>query len=101
MSPLLLSALANTRYSRRIRELREQRKEGGQAGEKLTWWDVRMNKVPETVVSGAFTGGVLNAWKRTLPACSSCGSVAHSVQEGDWASYLVCLPQGWSARCSN
>ncbi|KAH9930712.1 uncharacterized protein B0H18DRAFT_133181 [Fomitopsis serialis] len=63
-SPILLSALSDTHYSRRIRELREQRRESTHSGERLTWWDVRMNKVPDTAVSGAFTGGVLNAWKR-------------------------------------
>ena len=79
-SPLLLSALADTHYSRRIRELRERRREGGgQPGERLTWWDVRMNKVPDTAVSGAFTGGVLNAWKRTSPPCYSVGAVAQVV----------------------
>ena len=91
MSPLLLSALADTRYSRRIRELREQRKEGGQAGEKLTWWDVRMNKVPDTAVSGAFTGGVLNAWKRTLSLHTSYGSplmwCRRATGHRAWSSY--------------
>lgn len=63
-SPVLLHALANTEYSRRIRELQASRRAGGRSGEKLTWWDMRMNKVPDTAISGAFTGAILNAWKR-------------------------------------
>ncbi|KZT71305.1 hypothetical protein DAEQUDRAFT_666338 [Daedalea quercina L-15889] len=83
-SPILLSALADTQYSRRIRELREQRKEGGHTGEKLTWWDVRMNKVPDTAASGAFTGGVLNAWKQgrpgIIPGMVTAGLVCTTLQ---------------------
>lgn len=30
----------------------------------LSWWEMRMHKLPDTAVSGAFTGAVLNAWKR-------------------------------------
>ncbi|KAH9843206.1 uncharacterized protein C8Q71DRAFT_240181 [Rhodofomes roseus] len=83
-SPILLTALSDTHYSRRIRELREQRKEGTQPGEKLSWWDMRLNKVPDTAASGAFTGGVLNAWKRgrpgIVPGMVTAGLVCTMVQ---------------------
>ncbi|KAH9952116.1 hypothetical protein B0H21DRAFT_14850 [Amylocystis lapponica] len=67
VSPVLFSALSETHYARRIRDLQAQRRVGRPSGEKLTWWDMRMSKVPDTAISGALTGGLLNAWKRGRP----------------------------------
>ncbi|KAF9819788.1 hypothetical protein IEO21_01879 [Rhodonia placenta] len=83
-SPVLLHALANTEYSRRIRELQASRRAGGRSGEKLTWWDMRMNKVPDTAISGAFTGAILNAWKRgpagIVPGVTTAGLACTLIQ---------------------
>ncbi|GBE82111.1 hypothetical protein SCP_0404910 [Sparassis crispa] len=64
VSNLLLSALPTTSYYRRIREAHTRLQTQGNSGEKLTFWDMRAYKVPETAISSAFTGGLLNAWKR-------------------------------------
>ncbi|KZT09650.1 uncharacterized protein LAESUDRAFT_646500, partial [Laetiporus sulphureus 93-53] len=84
VSPFLLSALADTSYSRRIREIQEQRASGVRTGEKLGWWDMRMYRVPDTALSGAFTGAVLNAWRRgrtgIVPGITTGGIVCAIIQ---------------------
>ncbi|CCM04722.1 uncharacterized protein FIBRA_06910 [Fibroporia radiculosa] len=49
-----------------------------------TWWDLRMHKIPDTAISGAFTGGVLNAWKRgrsgIVPGVTTAGIVCTLLQ---------------------
>ena len=39
--------------------------------EKLDWWEMRAYMIPDTMISGALTGSVLNAWKRTLYTITS------------------------------
>ncbi|KAI0957944.1 hypothetical protein AcW1_006170 [Taiwanofungus camphoratus] len=84
VSPTLLYALSSTYYSRRIREIQATREEGGHSGGRLTWWDMRMYKVPDTAISGALTGGVLNAWKRgrpgIIPGITTAGLVCTFLQ---------------------
>ncbi|OBZ69244.1 hypothetical protein A0H81_10779 [Grifola frondosa] len=81
VSPVLLSALSTTRYSQRIRELHAMREAGVQ---QLTWWDLRMYKTPDTGISGALTGGVLNAWKRgragIVPGATTAGLLCTILQ---------------------
>lgn len=60
---LLLALPASSRY-RRIREFYTTPSHLRVPEQKLTFWDMRVNQVPESALSGAFTGAVLNAWKR-------------------------------------
>ncbi|KZT26382.1 hypothetical protein NEOLEDRAFT_1132430, partial [Neolentinus lepideus HHB14362 ss-1] len=70
VSPLLLSSITSEQYERRRREIeaRHLEKETGKsvspAREHLSWSEMRVHKLLDTTVSGAFTGGLLNAWKR-------------------------------------
>ncbi|THH13859.1 hypothetical protein EW146_g6404 [Bondarzewia mesenterica] len=53
-----------SRYVRRRRQL-EAAQSGAEASRtQLTWWDVRTHSLPDSFVSGGFTGSVLNTWKR-------------------------------------
>ncbi|OCH93409.1 hypothetical protein OBBRIDRAFT_725005, partial [Obba rivulosa] len=62
VSPMLTSLLWDTAYARRLRALQDARAAGPQVDQKLTYWDMRLHKVPDTFISGVFTGGVFNAW---------------------------------------
>ncbi|KAI0072791.1 hypothetical protein K474DRAFT_1604461, partial [Panus rudis PR-1116 ss-1] len=67
VSPIFLSTIPWGQFPRRLREL-EARKQGQDyVPDKLSWWDMRAHKVPDTALSGALTGGILNAWKRGRP----------------------------------
>ncbi|PCH37861.1 hypothetical protein WOLCODRAFT_95998 [Wolfiporia cocos MD-104 SS10] len=83
-SPALLSALSDTSYPRRIRELKASREMARRSGDKLTYWDMRLFKIPDTLVSGAFTGGVLNVYKRgpagLVPGATTAGLVCTFLQ---------------------
>jgi hypothetical protein len=61
VSPLLISTVPTKQYTRRKRELSQ---EGvNSSGAALTFADMRLHKVPDTIIAGAFTGGVLSAWR--------------------------------------
>ncbi|EPQ58288.1 hypothetical protein GLOTRDRAFT_126778 [Gloeophyllum trabeum ATCC 11539] len=70
ISPLLLSTMTGKQCDRRRRELETRRlsKSTGEpvpsGREQLSWSDMRSHKMLDTTLSGAFTGGILNAWKR-------------------------------------
>lgn len=64
-SPALASFLEGSTYNRRLAELRQRRRAVLQLGENISWWDLRLYKLPDSVVSGAITGSILNSWKRT------------------------------------
>lgn len=66
VGPILTTTITSGQFSRRRKEILE--KQQGESElmqhEQLGWWDMRADKVPDTALSGALTGGVLNAWKR-------------------------------------
>ncbi|EKM55194.1 uncharacterized protein PHACADRAFT_195221 [Phanerochaete carnosa HHB-10118-sp] len=64
VSPLLLSALSSGQFLRRRQELEDKKGKQPERNEKLSWSHMRLHKLPDTALSGALTGGVLNAWKR-------------------------------------
>lgn len=65
ISPLLLSVLSSDQFLRRRQELEDKKGKQPERDERLSWSDMRLHKLPDTALSGALTGGVLNAWKRT------------------------------------
>lgn len=48
------------------------------AAEGSSWWAMRANKLPDSAISGALTGGILNAWKRESP--SDAAIIPHILQ---------------------
>jgi len=77
VSPLLISTVPTKQYTRRKRELSQ---EGvNSSGAALTFADMRLHKVPDTIIAGAFTGGVLSAWRfgkrKALPGAVTAGLV--------------------------
>lgn len=69
ISPALLSTVSSGQFLRRRHELeaKDSESKGKQTiyvREKLSFSDMRLYKLPDTAISGAFTGAVLNAWKR-------------------------------------
>jgi len=61
VSPLLVSSVSTKQYTRRKRELSHADLDAYVPA--LTFSDMRLHKVPDTVASGAFTGGIFSAWK--------------------------------------
>jgi len=60
----VLLALPAASHYRRIREWYTTSSHLRVPEQSFTLWDMRINQVPESAISGAFTGAVLNAWKR-------------------------------------
>jgi len=77
VSPLLISTAPSKQYVRRQLELSGS--DGDVSNAPLTYGDMRLHKVPDTVISGTFTGGVLSAWKlgprRAFPGAITAGLV--------------------------
>ncbi|KAI0054019.1 hypothetical protein FA95DRAFT_1600518 [Auriscalpium vulgare] len=63
VKPVLVSTLPFKQYARR-RMLREEWPSDSPPLANLTWWDMRTHCVPDSMLSGAFTGSILNAWRR-------------------------------------
>ncbi|KAH8106794.1 hypothetical protein BXZ70DRAFT_915116 [Cristinia sonorae] len=64
VSPQLLLGVKTGQFLRRKAELDAAINGEDYVAEKVGWWDMRAHKLPDTALSGALTGGVLNAWKR-------------------------------------
>ncbi|KAJ3531098.1 hypothetical protein NM688_g7621 [Phlebia brevispora] len=69
VTPLLLTCIKSGQFARRKQELelsQTQAKSGKKVvpPERLTWMQMRMEKLPDTAISGAFVGSLFNYWKR-------------------------------------
>ncbi|GJE90787.1 hypothetical protein PsYK624_069310 [Phanerochaete sordida] len=64
VGPLLLSALSSGQFLRRRQEIEDKKGKKPERSEPLSWSEMRLHKLPDTALSGALSGGVLNAWKR-------------------------------------
>ncbi|KAI0320118.1 hypothetical protein OF83DRAFT_665481 [Amylostereum chailletii] len=63
VSPALLYTLPSRQFERRRRQA--ARPSGiEEEPEKLTWWDMRTHKVPDSFSAGGITGSVLDGWRR-------------------------------------
>ncbi|KAG1754418.1 hypothetical protein EDB19DRAFT_1892422 [Suillus lakei] len=91
VGPVLVLSMPGKQY-----ELRRQRLEEAAEGSptdvsRLTWGDIRSRKVPDSSISGALAGGVLNTWKRgrsgTVPGLATgavmCGLLQWAFNEFD------------------
>jgi hypothetical protein len=58
ISPLLLTGIDHGQYARRRRRL-----DGLSDSTARTWTEVRTEKLPDSLLSGAISGAVLNSWK--------------------------------------
>ncbi|KAI0797594.1 hypothetical protein C8Q75DRAFT_9599 [Abortiporus biennis] len=86
ISPLLLLNVSSPQFTRRWAELEASRSGKAYEPEQLSWADMRMHKLPDTFLSGAISGGVLNAWKRgprgILPGMVTASIVCTLLQLG-------------------
>lgn len=64
VSPILLSTLPLPQYARRKIELQDIKGKRAEHYSPMSWVDMRMHKLLDSGLSGALTGGMLNAWKR-------------------------------------
>ena len=69
VSPFLLTFIKSGQFARRREQLeaaQARSKAGQQPGppEQLTWTQMRMEKLPDTAISSALTGSLLNYWWR-------------------------------------
>lgn len=64
VSPLLVSNIPSGQFCRRKLELDAKREGQLYRPERLDWWSMRSQKIPDSALSGAISGGFLNAWKR-------------------------------------
>ncbi|THH30360.1 hypothetical protein EUX98_g3832 [Antrodiella citrinella] len=64
VTPQLVLGVRSGQYARKKAELDAVKSGSVYIAEKLDWWEMRAQQIPDTAVSGALTGGVLNAWKR-------------------------------------
>ncbi|CAL1705174.1 unnamed protein product [Somion occarium] len=63
VSPILLTTISSGQFLRRKQEVDAIREGRAYTAERLDWWSMRSHKLPDTALSGALTGGLLNAWK--------------------------------------
>jgi len=84
VSPLLVSGSPSPQFVRRRRELEATQSGRNHEPDTLTWWEMRTHKVPDTTISGAISGGLLNSWirgrKGLLPGITTGGLVCATLQ---------------------
>lgn len=78
VSPLLLSGVSSGQFLRRRQEIEDKKGKNLERSETLSWSEMRLHKLPDTALSSALSGGILNAWKRG-PAGIMPGVVTASV----------------------
>ena len=64
VSPLLLSCIGTGQFARRKLQLQNTQPGEKRFPETLNWSDMRIEKLPDTTLSGAITGSIFNSWKR-------------------------------------
>ncbi|KAK7693775.1 hypothetical protein QCA50_003347 [Cerrena zonata] len=82
VSPLLVSGISSGQFLRRKRELDAKREGQKYTPERLDWWSMRSCKLPDSALSGAISGGFLNAWKRGragIPSGMTTGALVCTV----------------------
>ena len=63
VSPLLVLNVPSGQFLRRKHELEAKREGKPYSADHLDWWSMRAHKLPDSALSGAISGGFLNAWK--------------------------------------